>query len=104
MKRTLIMFALLVLAVFSLGANCGVRPQPMPVEPKDTAMCSAACDHLYMLGCKTAEPLKDGTSCTDFCIKTQKSGHALRPSCIVTIKTCEELNSVCQKLPRDPLE
>ena len=104
MRRFLITFLLIIVALISMGATCGIKPQPMPVEPKDTAMCSAACDHLFMLGCKAAEPLKDGTTCTDFCIKTQQSGHALRPSCIVTISKCSELNDVCQKLPRDPLE
>lgn len=66
-----------------------------PNAPKDTADCDKACGRMRALHCEEGEPLDDGTSCTKFCEDTQKSGHALRPSCLVNIETCSEID-LCQ--------
>jgi len=86
---TSIVFAFLLPVV--MGSKCGVNPQPTPVEPKDTAYCPAACDKLRVLGCEEGNNLPDGTTCETFCLDTQKSGHALRPSCVMDIQTCADI-------------
>ena len=89
--------AALSLGVLS-GATCGqITPPPIVIEPDDTADCGKACAHLKKLGCAEGMPLIDGTSCEEFCIQTQKAGHALAPSCVMTIETCEELEPKCAK-------
>jgi len=70
-------------------------PTPTPVDPADETSCPAACEHLRELGCEEGEPLEDGTTCETFCVETQEQGHALRPSCVVTITTCAELETKC---------
>ena len=89
-----ILFALGVL----MGSSCNkVTPPPVVIQPDDTADCPAACAHLKKLGCEEGSDLEDGTTCTKFCEETQKKGHALAPSCVVTIKTCAELEPKCNK-------
>ena len=90
MKHTLIGLAILLFAAFSLGATC--RPVPTPIEPLDTADCHAACVNLRNLGCVEGQPLEDGTSCREFCEETQRSGHALRPKCVMKISMCVDID------------
>ncbi len=97
MRAFKILLVVLVMAPILMGGHCQVKPPPIVIEPDDTADCGAACDHLRALGCPEGMPLMDGTSCVDFCIQTQKDGFALAPSCVVTIKTCDELESKCAK-------
>jgi len=87
----------LLLGLALLGLGCGSIPivHPTPVDPGDRWMCGDACEHLRTLGCEEGKPLQDGTSCEDFCETTQDSGHALRPSCVVTITKCAELDTKC---------
>ncbi len=78
-------------------AACGPSVQrPRPHAASDTPMCPDACAHLRDLDCDEGKPLEDGTTCEAFCQSTQDSGHALRPSCVVKIKSCDEINTVCQ--------
>lgn len=89
MKRWLLAFT--VILVLS-GFGCGPIPIPItPHIPADTLRCDDACSHLAELGCPEAQPLEDGTTCAEFCIATQKSGHALRPSCVMKIKSCDQI-------------
>jgi hypothetical protein len=85
------------LVAMLLVASCCATPtaQPPVSAPTDTPNCGAACDHLRQLGCPEGQALEDGTTCTQFCEDSQTNGHALRPSCVQTIKTCAELNSKC---------
>lgn len=86
--------ALVILAAFTLsGATCQLRPPPVPIEPTDTNMCPSACENLRKLGCPEGNPLEDGTTCETFCQTTQKEGHPLNPTCISTIKSCDEISS-----------
>ncbi len=94
---------LLAFGFFSLGSTCHVTPIPMPIEPRDTAMCAAACDHLRLLGCPEGEDLDEHTTCETFCIRTQKNGHALRPACIVHVENCALLETSCNR-PRGMFE
>ena len=85
------------LIVFCLLCGCGSwRPPPVAVEPSDTDKCEGACSHLAKLKCPEAEPLADGTSCTQFCVETQKSGHALNPTCVLHINKCPEIEKCLQ--------
>lgn len=101
MKQLITAFAILFLASISLGATC--KPAPTPVEPKDTADCPAACEKLRELGCPEGQPLEDGTTCEVFCKNTQESGHALRPSCVMGITSCDQVND-CSKGSREVFE
>jgi hypothetical protein len=103
MKRILLIIAILFVAGISFGAKCGVKPAPTPVEPKDTADCPAACEKLRELGCPEGQPLEDGTTCEKFCIDTQQSGHALRPSCVMDMTECKQIND-CTKGSREVFE
>jgi len=81
-----------VVLVFCLGGvTCQPVHPPIPIEPNDTENCAAACTHLTALGCPEGEPLEDGTSCTKFCVDTQKSGHPLNPTCVMKMTACSEL-------------
>jgi hypothetical protein len=79
----------LILALALLTSCCKHYVPPVtPITPKDDN-CAGACSHLVDLGCPEGEPLEDGTSCTEFCEATQSSGHALRPTCIISLKSCD---------------
>jgi len=92
---------LLLAFVASLLAACSGKPSPPPivVQPNDTADCGAACDHLNKLGCEQGKSFKAldaqgkeiTVTCKMFCEQTQKQGHALSPSCVLTILTCAEI-------------
>lgn len=77
-------------AVLSAFLCCG-PPAPRPHAPTDTPSCAAACDQLAKLGCVEAQPLEDGTSCEEFCVKTQEAGHRLSPACVMKIERCEQI-------------
>jgi len=85
---------LLALSLATLASQCG-PPKPKPVEPDDTPNCAVACQHLLELGCEEGQPLEDGTTCTEFCEATQKAGHALNPTCVMTIERCVDLEPEC---------
>lgn len=103
MRRLLTSVLVIAAAMTVMGSKCGVQPQPAPVPPKDTADCPAACEKLRELGCPEGQPLEDGTTCEKFCKDTQDSGHALRPSCVVGITACSQLND-CSKGTREVFE
>jgi len=88
-----------VLSVFLTACPHGQNiPKPDPKEPTDTEWCDAACTHLKALGCEEGEDFSDGETCTEFCIKTQVSGHALSPKCIVEkVKKCEDIAPLCEE-------
>jgi hypothetical protein len=89
-------FLALVFAVLVLSGCPSDVIKPKPVEPKDTASCADACGKLNKLGCEEGKPLEDGTSCEKFCVDSQQSGHALRPSCIVEkVQKCADIQPVC---------
>ena len=86
MRRATLILGFLV---FTGCTHCVHCPPPVtPVAPTDTN-CVGACAHLQVLGCPEGDPLEDGTTCIEFCEQTQAAGHALRPSCIMTIKSCD---------------
>ncbi len=87
-----ILFVLLIAA-----AGCGPKQRVVVHVPEDTADCPAACRHLRGedgsgLHCPEGDELPDGTTCEKFCSDTQNSGHALRPSCVVMITKCEDMD------------
>lgn len=88
-------------AVFIVQIGCSgcsgskITPVPNPAVITDTNMCEPACKHLRELHCPQGEPLSDGTSCETVCVNTQKHGVWLNPTCVITLKTCEQLEPVC---------
>ena len=92
MKNVMKVALMVATVLVFVGATCGHLP-PIPIEPTDTANCASACKHLQELDCEEGQPLEDGTSCTKFCEDTQKSGHALNPTCVMGIQTCEGINT-----------
>lgn len=90
---------LLLIALVATLVACSGKPTPPPivVEPEDTADCGDACAHLLKLGCEEGKSLGDGTTCKAWCEETQRKGHALRPSCVLGITTCAELEPKCAK-------
>ena len=84
----------LALAITILLLSCGgLRPIPLPIDPGDSDQCAPACARMESLGCPEGQPLSDGTSCTQFCKDTQRAGHALNPTCLTKILTCEEIET-----------
>lgn len=87
-----------VLALVLCACEPSAPPlQPTPRQPLDSSSCDAACAHLRELQCEEGFALQDGTSCEQFCHDTQDSGHALNPTCVLTIQTCSELDSRCAR-------
>lgn len=81
--------------VVTFCSACPNGPEhPHVHQPTDTASCPTACSHLRDLKCEEGEPLPDGTTCEDFCISTQTSGHALTPSCVVNIQKCSDMSNL----------
>ena len=78
-------------ALLLMGSTCNPKPTPHP--PEDTHRCTPACERLRALGCEEGEPLEDGTTCEAFCVETQESGHALNPTCIMQIDSCDEIEA-----------
>jgi hypothetical protein len=88
---------------------CGGSNQiPTHHAATDTASCDSACKHLRGedgsgLNCPEGQPLQPdkehpkGQTCTEFCEYTQSQGHALHPSCVVNVKSCEEIEPLCQR-------
>ena len=94
-------FLLLVLCLMGCGAlkikkvtenPTGPTPEYLPLESEK---CGEMCSHLQQLGCEEGSPLPNGTSCEDFCKSMGNSGHSLNISCILTIKECSEVATVC---------
>lgn len=79
------------------GATCQSPVVPVIIEPKDTDKCPAACENLRRLGCDEGKPLEDGTTCEKFCLDTQKNGHPLNPTCVMSIKVCSEIGHCTQQ-------
>jgi hypothetical protein len=88
---------LLVVLLALAGCPAPAPPKPAPHLPDDTPSCPSACKRLREFGCEEGQPLEDGTSCEKFCEDTQQSGHALRPSCVMTIQSCAELAQKCER-------
>lgn len=85
------------------GCIWGPSIPATPVIPKDTN-CPAACQHFRDLGCEEGDPLPDGTTCEKFCEDTQAAGHALRPSCIMTLTSCDPKEMEKCQGPRNVLD
>jgi len=92
MKRFLL---IALIAAFSVGATCSVPP--IVIEPPGTDKCTAACKNLQALGCEEGKPLPDGTTCVQFCERTQKKGHWLDTECHAKVQSCAEIEQKCSK-------
>lgn len=111
------MASLVCLMTCFLGCPSGLgingQVERVIVDFNDNGACNQACVKLSSLGCVEAQPLKADrqcvedsdcpdisscirgeceTSCLDFCIATQDNGVWLNPTCVMNIKTCDELN------------
>ncbi len=93
-----------LLSIFFLGCSTAYQPDITVVVPKDTSECDDACIHLRSLSCEEGENLPDGTSCETFCEKTQKRGHALSPSCVLRIDSCDDMDNLMNFCPVEKSE
>lgn len=81
------------------------QPSPNPAPLSDTKDCGEACEAMRGLSCPQAEDLDPPITvdsglirtCEDFCLYQQTQGHHLNPSCLKTIKSCEEINTICKQ-------
>jgi len=89
MKKLFILIILLLVLV-----SCRTI-KPRPVIPFGTSDCPAACDKMKELKCPEGDDILGGPTCIEFCVKTQESGHSLKPYCLKTIKFCEEIQTKC---------
>lgn len=85
-----------LLIVASLLIGCPNTNTPVHPAPLGGSTCELACAHLQELHCQEGEKLEDGTSCIDWCNYETKNGHAMNTGCVVTITTCQEMNTKCQ--------
>ena len=87
---------LLTIAVTFLlfGAHCPDR-DPHPIVADDIEDCPAAAAKLTELDCEEGKPAPDGQTFEEFCKETMTLGHAMRPSCLKTIESCDEIESKC---------
>jgi hypothetical protein len=83
----------LSICILALLVSCSGPGATVIPKPDDAPSCGAACSRMRELGCREAAPLEDGTSCEVFCQKTLESGHPLRPSCVQTIQSCNEVDA-----------
>ena len=88
------LFIFIVVVLIMLIISCQTV-RSVPIEPPDTSSCPAACDRMKFLHCSEGEDIPGGPSCVQFCVETQKAGHALNPQCLKTINTCEEIYTKC---------
>ena len=102
MKRFLVLI-LLFTDPCMLGCTIATNPpKPVIVEPVDTLDCDDACSHLRDLSCEEGKNLPDGTTCESFCENTQQNGHALAPSCVVNIDSCDDMDNIDMFCPVNP--
>jgi len=95
---------LVVMTVFlvSLISSCTPRPpvppQPIPVIESDAKelTCADACEHLWNMKCKSAEPTPKGATCLEVCENVRSSGViALNLKCLTTAPSCKAADE-CQ--------
>lgn len=101
MKKSDFILAMLgLLATAAIG--CRFFEIPDPVEPEDTASCGMACERMENMplhpgsdeiGCVESKPLETGQTCTEFCEGFQREGIQLRPSCVVKLEYCSEIET-----------
>lgn len=98
-RRRLILTSLNILfALILIGGSCG-PVKPDPINPDDSDMCPAACDNLRRLGCEEGNDVYDPEAdamipCEFFCLDTQGKGHALNPTCVAEITSCDQMDKV----------
>jgi hypothetical protein len=79
-----------LLAALSGCASLGGKPAS-PSASSIEQSCKDFCQHAQALKCPEGEPLPDGTTCTTFCIATEKAGHDLNTGCRIQAKDCAQL-------------
>lgn len=95
----------LIFAATLLFACAGPGEDPAPhVTPVcGIELCGEACTHMAELGCEEGTPveLPDGgsMSCSEFCQYEHENGVYWNTECIVSITTCEQIESKCNTPP-----
>lgn len=100
MKRKFFIRALLAGFLSLVVASCdGTRSKPVPNPPvvTDSDKCAAACKHLVDIKCEIGQVLPDGTTCQEMCEYIQSQGVWLNPTCVMTAKKCDDVESVCSE-------
>jgi len=97
-------FLLLVLGCWGCGAESMPEPPPHIVPQPGEDKCISACAHMETAGpdggaCEESQPiqLKDGgtVTCSEFCRYQHQNGVFWNTECLLTVKTCEEIETVC---------
>lgn len=91
------MYKFLFIFLFISGCNTPepISPKPTPIVT-DTNLCGDAQVHLEELSCiKKDEPFtkRDKLSFKQFCEQTHHSGIFLNPKCLISITSCEEIDT-----------
>lgn len=104
----------ILLFCLSCSSNGRSPPSPNPPIPPDTDLCGSMCTHLEVLKCEEGKPVYDSdcpgpvgvpnVTCTEFCVKQQKRGSYMNPSCVLTVEACPQIEEARQKTcPRPSL-
>jgi hypothetical protein len=83
----------IALSFLLFGAHCPKEPKPVIAD--DIEDCPAAAAKLTELDCEEGRPAPDGQTFEQFCTQTMTLGHAMRPSCLKTIESCDEIETKC---------
>ena len=95
-------------AFLLLGCPTPTDPiTPSPIPPPDTDLCVSMCDHLAALGCEEGQPVYNSDlpgpvdvpnqSCADNCKELQDKGFFVNPRCVLTVKSCDDIEPSRQK-------
>lgn len=100
------MYRTVLLALFLTGCPHGAdreAPSPNPIEPPDTEMCGAMCEHFRALKCEEGSPYYDSdlpgpknvpnASCEHFCQVQQKNGVYVNPRCGAVVPACPDIEA-----------
>jgi hypothetical protein len=76
-----------------LVSGCGLLHVDHPIMPE--VACSNACARLAELGCESAKPTPEGTTCEQICYDTEASGFStMHPKCVAEATSCEDADHV----------
>jgi hypothetical protein len=104
--------ALVLFAAITIGClHDREAPSPNPTPVPDTNLCGQMCQHLGPQGlkCQEGNPVYDSDkpgskdvpneSCEEFCKLGQDRGYFLNPRCLITVPSCDKIESFRKKAP-----
>lgn len=83
------------LLIASCSTYSSIKP-PVALTPGTADDCTAACQHLRKLRCKSGDPTPEGATCEAVCQNTETSGYASEnPKCLAQVKSCGAEEDAC---------